>query len=92
MYDKTDEVELSKLLSENINRKENTNFINNGFPESCHCCINLFTPDPWYCVGEVGGGGEGEDGGFLTSFPRKASVGYELVISFPTSANGIIEM
>lgn len=91
MYDKTDEVELSKLLSENINRKENTNFINNGFPESCHCCINLFTPDPWYCVGEVGGGGEGEDGGFLTSFPR-ASVGYELVISFPTSANGIIEM
>ena len=90
MYDKTDEVELSKLLSENINRKENTNFINNGFPESCHCCINLFTPDPWYCVGEVGGG-EGEDGGFLTSFPR-ASVGYELVISFPTSANGIIEM
>lgn len=89
MYDKTDEVELSKLLSENINRKENTNFINNGFPESCHCCINLFTPDPWYCVGEVGG--EGEDGGFLTSFPR-ASVGYELVISFPTSANGIIEM
>ena len=38
-----------------------------------------------------GGGGEGEDGGFLTSFPR-ASVGYELVISFPTSANGIIEM
>lgn len=91
MYDKIDEVELSKLLSENINRKENTNFINNGFPESCHCCINLFTPDPWYCVGEVGGGGEGEDGGFLTSFPR-ASVGYELVISFPTSANGIIEM
>lgn len=91
MYDKTDEVELSKLLSENVNRKENTNFINNGFPESCHCCINLFTPDPWYCVGEVGGGGEGEDGGFLTSFPR-ASVGYELVISFSTSANGIIEM
>ena len=91
MYDKIDEVELSKLLSENVNRKENTNFINNGFPESCHCCINLFTPDPWYCVGEVGGGGEGEDGGFLTSFPR-ASVGYELVISFPTSANGIIEM
>ena len=91
MYDKTDEVELSKLLSENVNRKENTNFINNGFPESCHCCINLFTPDPWYCVGEVGGGGEGEGGGFLTSFPR-ASVGYELVISFPTSANGIIEM
>lgn len=91
MYDKTDEVELSKLLSENVNRKKNTNFINNGFPESCHCCINLFTPDPWYCVGEVGGGGEGEDGGFLTSFPR-ASVGYELVISFSTSANGIIEM
>lgn len=44
-----------------------------------------------------GGGGEGEDGGFLTSFPR-ASVGYEIqtelvtIISFPTSASGIIEM
>ena len=43
------------------------------------------------------GGGEGEDGGFLTSFPR-ASVGYEIqtelvtIISFPTSASGIIEM
>ena len=64
MYDKTDEVELSKLLSENVNRKENTNFINNGSPESCHCCINLFTPDPWYCVGEVGGGGGGGRGLF----------------------------
>lgn len=90
MYDKTDEVELSKLLSENVNSKENTNFINNVFPESCHCCINLFISDP-------GGGGEGEDGGFLTSFPR-ASVGYEIqtelvtIISFPTSASGIIEM
>ena len=98
MYDKIDEVELSKLLSENVNRKENTNFINDGFPESCHCCINLFTPDPWYCVGEVGGGGGGgEDGSFLTSFPQ-ASVGYEIqtelviIISFPTSASGIIEM
>ena len=98
MYDKTDEVELSKLLSENVNSKENTNFINNVFPESCHCCINLFISDPWYCVGEVGGGGGvGEDGGFLTSFPR-ASVGYEIqtelvtIISFPTSASGIIEM
>ena len=97
MYDETDEVELSKLLSENVNSKENTNFINNVFPESCHCCINLFIPDPWYCVGEVGGGGEGEDGGFFTSFPR-ASVGYEIqtelvtIISFPTSASGIIEM
>ena len=44
-----------------------------------------------------GGGGEGGDGGFLTSFPR-ASVGYEIqtelviIISFPTSASGIIEM
>lgn len=44
-----------------------------------------------------GGGGEGEDRGFLTSFPR-ASVGYEIqtelviIISFPTSASGIIEM
>ena len=44
-----------------------------------------------------GGGGEGEDGGFLTSFPR-ASVGYEIqtelvtIIFFPTSASGIIEM
>ena len=44
-----------------------------------------------------GGGGEGEDGGLLTSFPR-ASVGYEIqtelvtIISFPTKASGIIEM
>lgn len=44
-----------------------------------------------------GGGREGEDRGFLTSFPR-ASVGYEIqtelviIISFPTSASGIIEM
>ena len=44
-----------------------------------------------------GGGGEGEDGSFLTSFPQ-ASVGYEIqtelviIISFPTSASGIIEM
>ena len=97
MYDKTDKVELSKLLSENVNSKENTNFINNVFPESCHCCINLFIPDPWYCVGEVGGGGGGGAGGFLTSFPR-ASVGYEIqtelvtIIFFPTSASGIIEM
>ena len=44
-----------------------------------------------------GGGGDGEDRGFLTSFPR-ASVGYEIqtelviIISFPISASGIIEM
>lgn len=97
MYDKTDEVELSKLLSKNVNRKENTNFINNG-SQKVVIVVSIFLPLTRGTASvKWGGGGEGEDRGFLTSFPR-ASVGYEIqtelviIISFPISASGIIEM
>ena len=53
--------------------------------------VSIFLPLTRGTASVKWGGEEGEDGGFLTSFPR-ASVGYELVISFPTSADGIIEM
>lgn len=43
MYDKTDEVELSKLLSKNVNRKENTNFINNG-SQKVVIVVSIFLP------------------------------------------------
>ena len=96
MYDKTDEVELSKLLSKNVNRKENTNFINNG-SQKVVIVVSIFLPLTRGTASVKWRGGEGEDRGFLTSFPR-ASVGYEIqtelviIISFPTSASGIIEM
>lgn len=97
MYDKTDEVELSKLLSKNVNRKENTNFINNG-SQKVVIVVSIFLPLTRGTASvKWRGGGEGEDRGFLTSFPR-ASVGYEIqtelviIISFPISASGIIEM
>ena len=97
MYDKTDEVELSKLLSKNVNRKENTNFINNG-SQKVVIVVSIFLPLTRGTASvKWGGGGEGGDRGFLTSFPR-ASVGYEIqtelviIISFPISASGIIEM
>ena len=53
--------------------------------------VSIFLPLTRGTASVKWGGGGGGDGGFLTIFPR-ASVGYELVISFPTSANGIIEM
>ena len=96
MYDKTDEVELSKLLSKNVNRKENTNFINNG-SQKVVIVVSIFLPLTRGTASVKWGGGGGEDRGFLTSFPR-ASVGYEIqtelviIISFPISASGIIEM
>ena len=59
--------------------------------------VSIFLPLTRGTASVKWGGGEGEDGSFLTSFPR-ASVGYEIqtelvtIISFPTSASGIIEM
>lgn len=59
--------------------------------------VSIFLPLTRGTASVKWGGREGEDRGFLTSFPR-ASVGYEIqtelviIISFPTSASGIIEM
>ena len=68
MYDKTDEVELSKLLSKNVNRKENTNFINNG-SQKVVIVVSIFLPltrgtasVKW----RGGGGGRGQ--GFFNKF------------------------
>ena len=65
MYDKTDEVELSKLLSKNVNRKENTNFINNG-SQKVVIVVSIFLPltRGTASVKWGGGGGGGEDRGF----------------------------
>ena len=66
-------------------------------PQKVVIVVSIFLPLTRGTASVKWGGGEGEDGGFLISFPR-ASVGYEIqtelviIISFPTSASGIFEM
>ena len=87
---------LANCYQKNVYRKENTNFINNG-SQKVVIVVSIFLPLTRGTASVKWGGREGEDRGFLTSFPR-ASVGYEIqtelviIISFPTSASGIIEM
>ena len=61
MYDKTDEVELSKLLSKNVNRKENTNFINNG-SQKVVIVVSIFLPLTRGTASVKWGGGGGGEG------------------------------
>ena len=63
MYDKTDEVELSKLLSKNVNRKENTNFINNG-SQKVVIVVSIFLPLTRGTASVKWGGGRGRTGAF----------------------------
>lgn len=87
---------LANCYQKNVYRKENTNFINNG-SQKVVIVVSIFLPLTRGTASVKWGGREGEDRGFLTRFPR-ASVGYEIqtelviIISFPTSASGIIEM
>lgn len=87
---------LANCYQKNVYRKENTNFINNG-SQKVVIVVSIFLPLTRGTASVKWGGREAEDRGFLTSFPR-ASVGYEIqtelviIISFPTSASGIIEM
>ena len=67
MYDKTDEVELSKLLSKNVNRKENTNFINNG-SQKVVIVVSIFLPLTRGTASVKWGGGGGRGQGFFNKF------------------------